>query len=146
MARSARRGQVARAGPLLRLRTSAPLVPLWNWILFFPLPLKHLIQVVGYTETTTVLGDLLLLSGVGTAVNLHFPSERRAEGDAAGPGTAQQAVSPPAKKKSRRRKCSFCHIPYSQTNPPFPMQLVLCLMCVPPPLYRVTSPASHIAH
>ena len=37
------------------------------------------LQVIGYSETTTILDDLIVLSGVGTAANMKFPFERRAK-------------------------------------------------------------------
>ncbi|KAJ3365269.1 hypothetical protein GGF32_009774 [Allomyces javanicus] len=58
--------------------------------------------VVGYTETTTVHNDLMVLSATGTAANLDW---------------------------SNRVACRAAHVPYPRAPTPFPMGFALCQAC-----------------
>ncbi|KNE63843.1 hypothetical protein AMAG_19075 [Allomyces macrogynus ATCC 38327] len=58
--------------------------------------------VVGYTETTTVHNDLMVLSATGTAANLDW---------------------------SNRVACRAAHVPYPRAPTPFPMGFALCRAC-----------------
>lgn len=61
----------------------------------------------------------MILTASGTAANLKLPTKKIRE-------TNEERV---VELRGRQKPCSFCHIPYSQDDSPFPMRLVPCLSC-----------------
>ncbi|KAI9145612.1 hypothetical protein BKA69DRAFT_1048633 [Paraphysoderma sedebokerense] len=110
--------------------------------------------VVGYTESTTINDELIVLSAVGTAANLDLGLAERSDISSCSSlsrhntipadGTPESQADPAScrsqsiveilakKRKSRAKKisgCRLCHLPYSRSSTPFPMSFVKCGRC-----------------
>jgi hypothetical protein len=99
--------------------------------------------VIGYTESATIKDgspnnlrgpnlseresdiflvlsiDIMVLTASGTAANLKLPTKKIRE-------TNEERV---VELRGRQKPCSFCHIPYSKDDSPFPMRLIPCSSC-----------------
>ncbi|KJE97542.1 hypothetical protein CAOG_07382 [Capsaspora owczarzaki ATCC 30864] len=126
--------------------------------------------VVGYSESSTVCGELCLLSGVGTAVILNWspltyrglhpddefaPLSFLSEGADAASSTRQSSIdenarTPRGKGRSRRRErsCISCHVPFKKDALPFKTNLVRCAHCkralVPDVIFATIEPPAGV--
>lgn len=90
-------------------------------------------NVIGYSETTTVFDNLIVLSGVGSAVELELnPSATspvsNETSNAAAKSKTTKRVAPNLPFSKDNSVCSFCHIP-SHGSVPFKMKMTICLLC-----------------
>ncbi|CAF0888667.1 unnamed protein product [Brachionus calyciflorus] len=90
--------------------------------------------VLGYTETKSICEDVCVLSASGTAAIVNeafFANSNLISNDS-----------------NLSKKCSICHVPYSDTDLPFPIALSNCSICgqaqVPDIIFTSIQPTSEI--
>ncbi|XP_046863179.1 C2 domain-containing protein 5-like [Xenia sp. Carnegie-2017] len=114
--------------------------------------------VIGYSESSSICEELIVLSGIGTAAFVMFDRDLPTVGKNSGVpqtdsegnssksallSTVQLSITPPEENEYRSNSsCSICHIPYVDDDVPMPVHLTKCLVCkqnkVPDMLFSTT--------